>query len=83
MDDNAHLNTLRAVLVERGWTAEVRPARGRTVLHVQHPEIPRLNDDIACQDGTFRWAWGQGIGSAAEMSEVADRIQHVLRGVGS
>ncbi|MFF5260695.1 hypothetical protein ACFY4C_17270 [Actinomadura viridis] len=81
MDDRAHLERLQAILVTREWKAEIRPGRGRDLLYVVNPAARQLNETISCEDGAFRWAWGQGIGPADDVMAVADRIQHVLREV--
>ncbi|MFF5265405.1 hypothetical protein ACFY4C_41535 [Actinomadura viridis] len=81
MDDRAHLERLRTILVKRDWKAEIRPGRCRDLLYVVNPAAHQLNDTIACEGEKFRWAWGQGIGPVDEVIEVADRIQHVLREV--
>ncbi|MFC5748583.1 hypothetical protein [Actinomadura rugatobispora] len=82
MDDIAHLNKLHEEFVARGWPAEARTARSRTVLHVTNPDDPALNDTFVVKNGVVRFAWGQGVGPVTELSAVADRIQDVLRGVG-
>ncbi|MFF5263249.1 hypothetical protein ACFY4C_30330 [Actinomadura viridis] len=74
-----HLGHLRTVLVARGWKAEVRPGRGRDLLYVVNPAAHQLNETIACDGGSFRWAWGQGIGPADDVFAVADKVQRVLR----
>lgn len=75
-------NPLRALAEElegREWKVRLD---GET-LHVVNPAAPRLNDEIAFRDGAYRWAWGQDIGPAEDVSRVADRITHVLREVRS
>lgn len=83
MDARSHLKNLRAELKERGWHAEINAGTLGPVLRVTNPEVPTLNDEIACRDDVFRHAWGQGIGPVTEVVGVADRIMHVLRKVGS
>jgi hypothetical protein len=82
MDVTAHLESLRAELTGRGWKAEIRRTSSRAVLRVRNPAPPKLNDEIVCEDGAFRWECGQEIGPVTEVGGVADRIQHVLREVG-
>ncbi|GAA2629475.1 hypothetical protein SMC26_35400 [Actinomadura fulvescens] len=43
--------------------------------------MAELNDEISCRNETFQWAWGQGIGPVTGVTDVADRIQYVLREV--
>jgi len=42
-----------------------------------------MNDDILCDGARFCWSHGQGIGPVKDVADVADRIQYVLREVGS
>lgn len=80
----AHLERLAAELNQRGWPATVRTGTsGRQVLHVRNPNAPGLNDDVVCDDHAYRWVWGQGIGPLTEAPGVAEKIQYVLREVGS
>lgn len=78
-----HLENLAGELKARGWVAETRSLRGRMILYVQNPAVAKLNDTIACEGEVFRYTWGQGLGPVTEVVRVADRIQYVLRQVGS
>jgi hypothetical protein len=82
MDATEHLDNLGTELIRRGWKAEVGH-HARPMLHVRNPDAARLNEIILYEDedATFRWGWDAVIGPAADVSGVADRIQHVLRAI--
>lgn len=75
------LEMLRAELGGRGWHADLEAGRPE-LLCVRNPNVARLNDKVTCEGGLFRWAWGQGITEAEDVTGAADRIIYVLRAVG-
>lgn len=80
MDATTCLQQLADELTGRGWKAKMRGADG---LFVANPGAGRLSDTIRCDGTSLLWNWGQPIGPADEVAAVADRIQYVLREVGS
>jgi hypothetical protein len=82
MDAAAYLESLREALLAGGWRAEVTQGRRGRMLHVEHPRVPRLNDDVVCDGSVFRWAWGPVICPVTDIDRAADRVRHVLREVG-
>lgn len=86
-DARTYLQRLAEELTERQWTANLGRASGEPVLKVVNPAAPELGESVVCRgsdgDYTFCWSWSQTIGPVAGVTGVADRIQHVLRGVGS
>lgn len=84
-DARTHLQRLAEELASRQWTA--RLTGEGPVLRVQNPDMPELSEAILCSGGddgwSYCWPWRETIGPVCELSGVADRIQHVLRGVES
>ncbi|OLT17696.1 hypothetical protein BJF79_17670 [Actinomadura sp. CNU-125] len=74
---SAPLQALADELARRGWRTRLHG----DALTVTNPAAPRLNDRIACDGVEFRWAWGQSLGRADDVTAAADRIVHVLRAV--
>lgn len=88
MDDaRTHLERLAQELRQRQWTADLDHRGSASALTVTNPDVPRITESIICRDSSgdyaFCWSWSQAIGPVGEVSGVADRIQHVLRGVES
>lgn len=71
------LGQLKDELHGRGWIARLDQRK----LAVSNPNVPALNDTVTFTDGQFRYTWGPAIGTIADVSGVADRIERQLRTV--
>lgn len=80
-DANAHLEQLRLEILNRGWVARLCESSTGLTLHVRNPNESALTETIACEGDRFLWSWGQVIGLVSDVTDVADRILHVLRDV--
>lgn len=85
-DARTYLQRLADELTRRKWKVWVGSGT-KTTLRVENPDVPALHETIHCRsvnDGwSYCWPWREPIGPVDEVTGVADRIQHVLREVGS
>ncbi len=83
IDATFHLGRLRAELIGRGWSAELRSTDEPAVLHVRNPVEAAMRDQVVCHDEVFHWAWGGPVGPVSDVTGAADRIVFVLREITS
>lgn len=80
VEPRQHLEQLRAVLIARGWPAEVVGDARRLALCVRNPADAGLNVNVVSRDG--RYCWPQGwIIDGTNVHDVVAAVQHVLREV--